>query len=377
VTDNLIAQIRAYSQQLTEEMTPVEFERGFPISVVDRVRHRQVPPARTKWMAALAGALSVLVFGLVMWLLRSTEAAPVAGTLTTLTSPTATTGGDTSLDLFTPIEGWIVYDFNSELMAVDPANPEAQLSLGPANDLEPAGWSADGTHLLLETDKDGFEELAFYQGAGFANDLHVMKADGSVQQLTMALTIDGGSLSPDGTAFVYSQGGHLYLADGLDAPPKLLDATDSGIWLGHPAWSPDGSQIAFVSVDPDVRLWSISAVNADGTGRRVIKEPGKLLVYELAWSPDGSQLAFIAQDQSQFPFPPSDAGVFVVNADGSELKELAYGAGYREVAWSPDGSRLAYLRSALLYTMAADGSDQHRVAGVIAAPGRIVWNPVG
>ena len=117
-------------------------------------------------------------------------------------------------------------------------------------------------------------------------------------------------------------------------------------------------------------------MNADGTGRRVIKEPDKLLVYDLAWSPDGSQLAFIGQDQSQLPYARHDAGVFVVNADGSELKELTYGAGYRQVAWSPDGSRLAYLRSSLLFTMAADGSDQHRVAGVIA-PGTIAWNPVG
>ena len=106
-------------------------------------------------------------------------------------------------------------------MAVDPANPETQLSLGPANDLEPVGWSADGTRLLLATDKDGPEGWPSTRWR--SNDLHVMKADGSVQQLTTGLTIDGGSLSPDGTAFVYSQGGHLYAADGLDAPPKLLD----------------------------------------------------------------------------------------------------------------------------------------------------------
>jgi Tol biopolymer transport system component len=383
MTDDLIAQIRAYSQQLAEEMIPVGFEEGVPVSVVDRVPHRQVPPARTKWVVALAGAVTVLLFGLLAWLLRSNEAAPVAVTPTTFISPTPTTGGDESSDLFTPIEGWIIYrsGFESpELIAVDPKNPEDKRSLGAANDLHPIAWSADGTRLLLTTQGP-------YTEAPAGGDLYYMIPSGSVVQHTEGSTSFGGSLSPlGGVAYIdLSENQNLFVSDTVGRfPPRVVATSDGGTWLEHPAWSPDGSQIAFVGYHELGGSWSIEVVNADGTERHVIRDPGRLRVIGLAWSPDGSQLAFSGEewDQSQ---GRSIEGVFVIDMDGSEPRQLTNIEGVQtvhdccSVAWSPDGSRIAFLRNSGLtdlFTVAADGSDEQEIESVfVTETGTIAWHP--
>jgi Tol biopolymer transport system component len=340
-------------------------------------------------VVALAGAITVLLFGLLAWLLRSNEGAPVAVTPTTFISPTPTTGGDESSDLFTPIEGWIVYRSGSEpseLMAVDPQNPEDKRSLGPADNLLPLGWSADGSRLLLADRGPPSAQTSVQQSVG--SDLYVMTADGSVEQVTSGGTSFGGSLSPSGNAVAYidaSENLSLFVSDTVGRyPPRVVATSVSLVWLGHPAWSPDGSQIAFVGYSEMGQSWSISLVNVDGTERRLIRDQDRLRVEGLAWSPDGSQLGFSGQewDQSQ---GRSIEGVFVMDADGSEPRQLTNIEGVQtvhdccSVAWSPDGSRIAFLRNSGLtdlFTVAADGTDEQEIEGVfVTADGTIAWHP--
>ena len=52
-----------------------------------------------------------------------------------------------------------------------------------------------------------------------------------------------------------------------------------------------------------------------------------------AWSPDGRRIAFYSNRDHQ-------AGIFVVDADGANLKRLTIGS-HDYPTWSPDGTRIA------------------------------------
>jgi Tol biopolymer transport system component len=110
-----------------------------------------------------------------------------------------------------------------------------------------------------------------------------------------------------------------------------------------PAWSPDGSKIAFrfALVDDDyvdsfttnIGIW---IVNADGTGRRQVTQrtPGSSWDREPQWSPDGKKLVFVRDDLRR-----KAEAVFTVNRDGTGLFQVTpwtLTAGTRP-DWSPDG----------------------------------------
>jgi Tol biopolymer transport system component len=76
-----------------------------------------------------------------------------------------------------------------------------------------------------------------------------------------------------------------------------------------PAWSPDGTKIAFVS-DRDGGNFEIYVMNADGSGQtRLTDDPAQ--DFDPTWSPDGSRIAFVSDRDDGF------FDIFVMNADGS------------------------------------------------------------
>ncbi|HEY1403498.1 MAG TPA: hypothetical protein VGB05_05185 [Pyrinomonadaceae bacterium] len=131
------------------------------------------------------------------------------------------------------------------------------------------------------------------------------------------------------------------------------------------SWSPDGSKIAFSVYDSQGQsdIYTVNLADGAVTGLTTAATPG-VDYRSPAWSPDGRQIALT---RSTFTFiPGGDGEIYVMNADGSDLRNLTnslYADGGAN--WSPDGSALVLtsLRDGNdeIYMMYPDGSGQVRL----------------
>lgn len=137
--------------------------------------------------------------------------------------------------------------------------------------------------------------------------------------------------------------------------------TDLSEGACQPAWSPDGSQIAFTSPCranrdqyPGSSVW---LMNADGSSQKVLATaPGG--DYDPAWSPQGDRIAFTSL-QDGWP------QVNLIGVDGSGRENISGTSAHEsKPSFSPSGSQIIYIstRSGVseVWIMAADGSDPQR-----------------
>lgn len=135
-----------------------------------------------------------------------------------------------------------------------------------------------------------------------------------------------------------------------------------------PAWSPDGTKIAFNTGG------DIFVMNADGTGRVNLTPGGVGQDGGASWSADGSQIVFSSSR--------SAAGVKIYKmdaTDGSDVTQVTTDAFSfdGEPAWSPDGQRIAFTRGERIYTVRPDGTDITPVTPVGIRAASPNWAPNG
>jgi Tol biopolymer transport system component len=158
----------------------------------------------------------------------------------------------------------------------------------------------------------------------------------------------------------------------------LTDAWKHKMITSNPTWSPDGSQIAFV-MSPRGHLTryagdgDIYVMNANGTDIRKLTHG--LAASAPAWSPDGSEIAFIyGQGQA----------LAAIDPDGSHQHIVAHGRGYYESpTWSPDGHAIAYesgpnWSNHAIYTIRPNGTGERRLTPFLGpTEGGAAWSPNG
>ncbi|KAA3643426.1 MAG: hypothetical protein DWQ07_23215 [Chloroflexi bacterium] len=157
---------------------------------------------------------------------------------------------------------------------------------------------------------------------------------------------------------------------------NLTQLTDSRGSNSAPTWSPDGSQIAFVSTrDTNFEIY---IMNADGSGQYNFTE-SRAHDRNPTWSPDGKWILFESRvndtEYRDLYRKNVETGELVQLTDTPELAEF-------HPAWSTDGSQIAFSvlnKDAALdiYIMDKDGGNVERITGEIRNVDYPIWGRSG
>lgn len=220
------------------------------------------------------------------------------------------------------------------------------------------------------TPAPGSEPRIVYVGSLLDPHIFVINSDGSgVRKLSNGPgTAANPAWSPDGSKIAFAapddQNDHVGIAvvnvDGSDL--HLLQDPADFFLDGNPAWNPDGNQIMFTGGGGD----TIELINANGTGRHQLVHESVGETYgHLSWSPDGGRIAF-ESTRPQQAGSQSRFEIWVMNADGSNLVQLTNNdLPDRHPDWSPDGQQIIFQRDNTLaggiMSIKPDGSGEKRL----------------
>ncbi|MFI5273546.1 MAG: prolyl oligopeptidase family serine peptidase [Ktedonobacterales bacterium] len=214
------------------------------------------------------------------------------------------------------------------------AGGDAQPLAGSGPDGENAPrWSPDGTRLAFISKRDDGEKARFNDKA----QLYVMPADGGQAMRACSM--------PDGAS--------------------------------EPEWSPDGSRIAFLSLEGDEpadgpkvneplrhrRLWTVHP----GSDAPQPVTPANCTIWRYAWAPDGASLAvYFSEGPGETDWYRGQIGI--VPAAGGAVRRITQLTRQADaLAWSRDGQTL--------YFIAGEWSDRGLVGGDICAVAAVGGEP--
>lgn len=178
-------------------------------------------------------------------------------------------------------------------------------------------WSPDGRSLAFLTE--------------FPSALYIASVDGgSIQRLAESAYSGSASWSPHGDRLVFSGVAGLAVIDADGAHLRSL-----GLEGEQPAWSPAGSEIAFLGGCCLVNAKGVFLVDPDGAlpARQIVSGEVDMPV----WAPDGQHLALVRGLRD-------DGYVAVVRRDGADEHALTHQQSFAPM-WASDGRSIAYVRT--------------------------------
>jgi Tol biopolymer transport system component len=218
---------------------------------------------------------------------------------------------------------------------------------------------------------------------GPEGEIYTVLSDGSnLTRLTNDKLLDQSpALSPNGSTIVWANRRDAFFefeniwVMPVSGASRVQLTLDAGVIDAHPAWSFDGSRIAFMSTRdlhslPEGR--ELYVMNADGSGQARVTNN---LFWDDTpnWSPD-ARIAFRS-------IRSGESDIYVINPDGTNEVRLTTTGNNGSPSWSPDGQRIAFVSSRdgndEIYVMRADGSSHTRLTLTPAVEETPTWSPDG
>jgi TolB protein len=167
--------------------------------------------------------------------------------------------------------------------------------------------------------------------------------------------------SPDGSQLIFSSSmlgnPELFVSDANGAHPRRLTYTATANTSA--AWNPKtGQSIVFVSDRGGIP--KLYLMNADGTNTVELDLPDKGYLIDPAWSPNGTMVAF------SWRRPDGNFDIYIMEPITRDIRQITRDSGKNErPSWAPDGRHIVFESTRggtrQIWTMLADGSQPHQL----------------
>jgi Tol biopolymer transport system component/predicted Ser/Thr protein kinase len=253
---------------------------------------------------------------------------------------------------------------------------EHQLYAGPASEYASLAWSPDGRVLALAESSNADPARSWIALLSLA--------DSTTRPLTSppdGYLDTSPAFSPDGSKVAFSRGtiagvaNDLFVVSAIGGPPERL-TFDNRPMYGHPAWTSDGREIVFSSArGGPISLWRISA---SGGRPQPVAGVGVTARYP-SISLRGNQLAYQQtldrvniwridlRDEKHTHGPP----ILLISGKGDKMRPQ----------FSPDGKRIAFESDRLgyweIWVCNNDGENCEQLTSLHGTAGTPRWSPDG
>ena len=220
---------------------------------------------------------------------------------------------------------------NFEIYTMQPDGSElTNITKNPAGDISPF-WSPDGTRIAFESDRNGFTQIFLMNSDG--TDVKQVTTDEAEHRFETSQHFEASNpWSPDGSKLLFTErqpGEETWLlyTIGIDGENKTMLTQVPNIY-SVPTWSPDGTHIAYISLEPvgNREMARIFVVDASGSNTtnitQLLPADEDLYSWKYSWTQHGQAISFVAgrvaweNNNSKYAF-------YEATLDGATLVEIA------------------------------------------------------